>query len=821
MTALLELSGVWKRFPGVVALKDVSLELRAGEVHALLGENGAGKSTLMGVAGGEITPDEGTIAFDGEVVDRLTPDLAQQHGLAIVHQHPALLPDMTVAENLALAVGAGDRPEGWMRAALDRVGCTAPLAARMEDVSVPQRALIELAKALALEPRILILDEPTAALGADKVQHVFEAVREAAARDAAVVYISHRLAEVRQIADRVTIMRDGSVQATRAIDALSDDDILRLIVGRAVESTFPAKGAGRNGHAPALSVSNLTGESFSDVRLDIHPGEIVGLAGIAGNGQSEFMRALAGLERATGDARLAGEPLTLGRPDAARAAGVAYLPADRHGEGLLMSLTVRENASLSALSAFASRGIVDRSREAVAVEEQRVALNIRTASIETDIATLSGGNQQKVVLARALLSEPALVLAEEPTQGVDAGAHVEIYRILRRIADEGTPVLVLSSDGVELEGLCDRVVVFSRGQVVGELDGGDVSEERIGRAMITATSLRAGDQRRAHESESTRERLRRFAKGDYAPSAILAVVIVLLALYTWSQNGRFLAAFNITSLLTLLAALAFISFGQLIVIMTAGIDLSVGPLAGLAVVISSFFIVDGKPPGALVLGFALMLAVCAVVGATNGSLVRYGRFTPVAATLASYIALQGVSLLLRPEQGGYITSGVVDAIQATVGTIPVALIAAVALAAALEYCLRSTRWGLSLRAVGSEEQAAHRLGVKANRTVIAAYVACSALTFLGAILLMAQLGVGDPTQGVTYTLSSITAVVLGGASLFGGRGSFVGALLGAALITEITNATTFLQLSQAWQFWFLGLLTLGAATIYTQARRAG
>jgi ribose transport system ATP-binding protein len=312
-------------------------------------------------------------------------------------------------------------------------------------------------------------------------------------------------------------------------------------------------------------------------------------------------------------------------------------------------------------------------------------------------------------------------------------------------------------------------------------------------------------------------RLRRFAKGDYAPSAILAIVIVLLALYTWAQNDRFLAAFNVTSLLTLLAALAFISFGQQIVILTAGIDLSVGPLAGLAVVVSSFFVVDGK---SAVLGFVVMLAVCLVVGATNGSLVRYGRFTPVAATLATYIALQGVSLLLRPEQGGYITSGVVNAVQSKVGEVPVALIVAGVLAIGLEYALRRTRWGLALRAVGSEEQAAHRLGVKANRTVTGAYVACSALTFLGAIMLMAQLGVGDPTQGVTYTLSSITAVVLGGASLFGGRGSFIGALLGAALITEITNATTFLQLSQAWQFWFLGLLTLGAAAIYTQARRA-
>ncbi|WP_037496609.1 ATP-binding cassette domain-containing protein [Solirubrobacter soli] len=816
MTALLELTGVWKRFPGVVALKDVSLELRPGEVHALLGENGAGKSTLMGVAGGEIAPDEGTVSIAGEIVERLTPDLARQLGLAIVHQHPALLPDMTVAENLSLAVRKPG--EAWMREALARAGSTARLSDRMEDVSVAQRALIELAKALALEPRILILDEPTAALGADKVRRVFEAVRDAAARNAAVVYISHRLPEVRQIADCVTVMRDGAIQATRALEEISDDEILHLIVGRAVEATFPPKAEAVDGSS-TLTVRGLSGDNFSDVTLDVRAGEIVGLAGIAGNGQSDFMRALAGLERASGEAKLAGAALALGRPDAARHAGVAYLPADRHGEGLLMSLTVRENAALSALPAYSSHGVLDRSRERHAVEAQRTALNIRTASIENPVATLSGGNQQKVVLARALLSEPALVLAEEPTQGVDAGAHVEIYRILREIASAGTPVLVLSSDGVELEGLCDRVVVFSRGQVVGELSGDDVTEERIGREMVTATSLRADEAARAEET--TADRVRRLAKGDYAPSVILAVVIVLLALYTWSDNARFLASFNITSLLTLLAALAFMAFGQLIVVMTAGIDLSVGPLAGLTVVVSSFFIVDGKSTAMMVAGFALMLGVCVVVGFTNGALVRYGRFTPVAATLASYIALQGVSLLLRPEQGGFITSGVVNAVQSTVGTIPVALIVAVVMAVALEVGLRRARWGLSLRAAGSDEQAAHRLGVKNHRTFIAAYIACSSLTFLGAIMLMAQLGVGDPTQGVSYTLSSITAVVLGGASLFGGRGSFIGALLGAALITEITNATTFLQLSQAWQFWFLGLLTLAAAAIYTTARRAG
>jgi ribose transport system ATP-binding protein len=827
---LLKLEGIWKRFPGVIALRNVDFAARAGEVHALLGENGAGKSTLMGVAGGEISPDEGTISFGAETIDKLTPDIAHHHGLAIVHQHPALLPDLTVAENMALAVPGSfveERGPNWMREELDRVGCSVKLHTRVEEVSVANRALIELAKALALRPRILILDEPTAALGADMVERVFEAVREAAARNAAVIYISHRLPEIRQIADRVSVMRDGAIQATDTLAALSDEDILRLIVGRAVSSTFPPKNASLDGGPATLSVKNLSGTNFHDIELAIRPGEIVGLAGIAGNGQSEFMRALAGLESATGEARLSDKPLKLGRPDAARQSGVAYLPADRHNEGLLMTLTVRENASLSALPKFANYGVLDRSKEAAAVEGQREALKIRTASIETEVSTLSGGNQQKVVLARALLGEPRLVLAEEPTQGVDAGAHIEIYRILRRVADTGIPVLVLSSDGLELEGLCDRVVVFSRGHIVGELSGDEVTEERIGRTIVTATTHRhqadAGRRRaaRADGGESLAERAQSFAKGDYAPSLILAVVIALLALYTWNDNGRFLGTFNLTSMMTLLAALAFISFGQLIVIMTAGIDLSVGPLAGLLVVVASFFVTEHKSTGTIVIGFVLMLAVAVAVGLINGSFIRFGRFTPVAATLATYIALQGISLLLRHEQGGFIRQDIVDTINSTIGAFPWAFILAVALAVVLEVVLRRSRWGLSVRAVGSREQAAHRLGVRTSREIVLAYVACSLLTFLGALMLMAQLGVGDPTQGTTYTLSSITAVVLGGASLFGGRGSFIGALLGAALITEIVNATTFLQLSQAWQYWFLGILTLAAAAIYTQARRAG
>jgi ribose transport system ATP-binding protein len=823
--AALQLTGVSKRFGPVEAVKDVSFTARAGEVHALLGENGAGKSTLMGIASGDVRPDAGTIEIGGvPIIGQLSSAQAQRLGLAIVHQHPAVLPDLTVAENLVLAVPASVRRSGgsandWVAEQLGRVGCAVHPATRLIDVGIAQRQLVELAKALAIEPKVLILDEPTAPLTADLVDLLFEKIREAAVRGAAIVYISHRLQEVRRVAQYATVMRDGAVKGAGLISEMSDDEMLRLIVGRTVTSVYPAKSQGISQGGKALAVAGLSGERFHDITITAHGGEIVGIAGITGNGQSEFLRALAGLVEATGEATLCGKALRHGRPDAASNAGVTFMSADRHKEGLFIRMSVRENAALSALSRFAQFGVVRKRVERTRVEEQRDRLGIRTPSIETVVSALSGGNQQKVILARALLARANLVLAEEPTAGVDVGARSEIYRILREVASTGVPVVIVSSDIVELEGLCDRVIVFSRGQVIGELSGEEVTEEKIGRMMVTATAHRRS---KASEAASVvevqRRRFRRFMAGDYVPSLVLAILIILLGAYVSSVNGRFVSAFNIEKLLLLTTALSFVAFGQMCCILTGAIDLSVGPLVGLAVVISSFFFVNDSTVGLMVLGLIAMAAAGAAVGITNGLLVRFGNFTPVAATLGIYIIVQGCSVLLRPQPGGSISTDVIDVVQTHIGSIPVAFIVAGMLCICLELALRYTRWGLSIRAIGSNEESSWRVGVQVDWTAIGAFFACSILTITGGIMVMAQLGIGDPNQGIEYTLASVAAVVLGGASLFGGRGSFIGVLFGAMLIQEINSATTFLGLSQAWQYWFIGCLTLGAVAIYSQAR---
>ena len=814
----LVLANISKAFSGVPALRDVSLEVFAGEVHALLGENGAGKSTLMNVASGTLIQDLGTITVDGVQIEKLNPILATGLGIAFVHQHPAVLPDLTVAENILISVPkeflkTHGSVNDSMRAILDDFGFTADLKERVGTLTVAQKHLLELAKAFAVNPKVLILDEPTAPLGQESVDILFDRVRKITEKGTAVIYITHRMAEVRILAKRVTVLRDGKWRGTSLVSDISDQDLLTMIVGRELHSTFPAKHDLIDADKEFLHVENLTSEEFYDISLTARRGEIVGIAGVVGNGQSQLLRALAGLGGYQGSVKI-GENVLSQRELLKQ---TAYMPADRHGEGLMMTLSVRENAAVSALKKFRSGLLIGRNKETKIVMDSLNSIAVKAPSMDAAVSSLSGGNQQKVVMTRALLSEPVMIIADEPTQGVDVGARAEIYQILRDITKQGIPVIVASSDAKELEGLCDRVYVMSRGHIVDTLEGADISEERMVKAAVASTTLKKG----SHTETKTVVRggaFRRFFQGDFIPPIILSVIMLAFGAYVYGKNSRYISAFNINSILLLVTALGFIAVGQTIVLMVGGMDLSVGPMAGLLLIVSSFFVNDGSKLGSIVLAFFLMAIFATTGGALNGALIRYGKFTAVAATLTSYIGIQGLSYLLRETPGGNINQIVSAHITTSWGAIPVAFIILVAISVFLEYYVRSSKWGMRLRAVGSDEESARRLGVPINKTVIVAYVASALFAGLGAVMLMAQLGIGDPAQGTSYTLQSITAVVLGGTSLLGGRGSFIGTLFGSILLIQVLNSTTFLGLSQTWQYLFQGPLVSAAAVLYTTTR---
>jgi ribose transport system ATP-binding protein len=812
----IRLAGIYKYFSGVAALRDVSVEFHPGEVHAILGENGAGKSTLMNIISGTLAPSEGEITFEDRRIEQMTPEIAAALGIGICFQHPAILNDLSVLENLRVALPAAvfaGRPASDMaRQMLDAVGLTVPLGMRADGLTVAQKHLLEIARALALNPKVLILDEPTASLDQEATDMLFGRIREIVKAGTSVIYITHRLAELRQIAHRVTVLRDGRVRGVALVDGISDAELVALIVGRTLEAAFPPKSQ-RGAGETSFAVSDLCGRDIRNVSFDVPRGQIVGVAGVAGNGQSELMRVLAGLQPAQGAISLHGR--MLGQRELMREA--AFMPSDRHVEGVASGLTVRENATFSALEKFAVGGIMSRSREHEQVTSIFGELAVKAPSMEAPILSLSGGNQQKVVMSRALLSKPGLIIADEPTQGVDVGARFEIYRILRDVSDAGTPVIVNSSDAVELEGLCDKVIVMSRGRVVETVSGGDVTEERIVAAAVKAETHDIGSASQAEAAQS--KGLLHLLQSDNAPAVPLALVTVLLGLYVYSQNANFLSVFNIYNIFLLATALGFIALGQTIALLMGGIDLSVGPLAGFLVVVASFFVNDDQSAGMIVAGFLLMFAGAFITGAVNGVLIRYANFTPIAATLAMYIAIQGLSFLLRDNPDGYINSDVTDWINWQWGPFPVAFLVLVGVALVAEYILRRTKAGWRLRAVGSNEDSARRIGTRVDLVYIAGYIACSLLTGLGAIMLMTQIGVGDPRQGVSYTLSSITAVVLGGTSLTGGRGTFIGTVLGAVLLTEVLSAITFLSLTQTYQYLFQGMLIVVAALIYSAARR--
>ena len=489
-TMVLELRHAAKSFGPVQALLDGSIELRAGEVHALLGENGAGKSTLVKILAGVHQPDSGQVLVDGQAVTLHGPAAARAAGIAVIYQEPMLFPDLTVAENIFMGrqpVRAGRRIDrGAMSRAANEIfaqlGVALDPARPARGLSVADQQIVEIAKALSLNARVLIMDEPTAALSNIEVERLFRVIAALRARGAAVMFISHRLEEVFAICQRVTIMRDGKFVMTAPTDTLDVDTIIRSMIGRDLGDMYH-----KTGTVPGevvLAVDQITRENvFYDVSFSVRRGEVVALAGLVGAGRTEVARAIFGVDRrSSGSVRLLGRELPNGDPTAAMAAGIAFVPEDRRQQGLVMDLAIDHNVALASLNRLSKGGLIFRAAERRLAVTWAERLQLKYGRMRDTVSTLSGGNQQKVVLGKWLSRSPSLLIIDEPTRGIDVGTKAEVHRIIDQLAADGMAVLMISSELPEVLGVADRILVIHEGRLTGEFARADATEDKIMRA---------------------------------------------------------------------------------------------------------------------------------------------------------------------------------------------------------------------------------------------------------------------------------------------------------------------------------------------------
>jgi ABC-type sugar transport system ATPase subunit len=480
---LLSVGHLSKSFPGVRALADVDFDLHAGEVHALVGENGAGKSTFVKVLGGGVVPQEGDVRLDGVALPFGDPLAARRRCIDIIYQEFTLVPQLTAAENIFLG-----RERGRMllrraemrreaQALLDRLGAAVDADAPVASLGVAQQQMVEIARALAGDRRVLVLDEPTAALSERETARLFDILRDLRASGLGIIYISHRLSEIFAIADRVTVLRDGRRVATAPVEGLDRAQLIRWMVGRDLADEFPPRAA-----APRdvlLEVRHLAASPyFFDVSLTVRRGEIVGLAGLVGAGRTSFGLALYGALRSTGDVRLAGAPYRPARPRDATTAGVAYVTEDRAGAGIFPLLTACANVTVTELGRFARLGVVVRARETSAAGAAAASVGFR-GRLDHRAGALSGGNQQKLLVARDLINPPQLLVLDEPTRGIDVGAKREIYDVMNTLTAQGMGILMISSELPEILGMSDRIVVMREGRTTGELSRNEATAEAV------------------------------------------------------------------------------------------------------------------------------------------------------------------------------------------------------------------------------------------------------------------------------------------------------------------------------------------------------
>ncbi|HOZ46657.1 MAG TPA: ATP-binding cassette domain-containing protein [Candidatus Hydrogenedentes bacterium] len=812
---VLQLSGIHKRFGGVPALRAAHLEVRPGEVHGLVGENGAGKSTLINIATGLLRADEGEILFEERKVRFATPRQAAAAGIAVVHQEADLFAQLSIAENMLLARGLVRGPGGlinwpgtYRRAAelVSSMGEQFNVRDPAGGLSVARRMMAEIAAAVSEKARVLFLDEPTSSLASKEIKNLFAQIRCLREAGVGIVYVSHRLEEVLEICDRVTVMRDGETVETRPTEGLTMEAVVGTMVGRELGHVFSKRRVSIGD--VRLSVQNLTARdgSFSNISIDVRAAEIVGLYGFVGAGRSEFAQALFGVSRpASGVVAIDGRPVAIRQPRQAVSNGLAYLPEDRLVQGVFRNQSLRTNASVASLGRLSRFGLVRRREERALAERVIRDMNVRAASQEQPLGTLSGGNQQKVVFGRWQATAPKVLLLDEPTRGVDVGAKQEIHKLIGDLAEQGTAILLISSELPEIMAMSDRVVTFSEGRKTGEF-----SPEKDGEEAVAAAAVpRAVEEGTAQAPTPAR----RLAAGmlRFREAGLLGFILLLSGVMAGLRPEGFANARNLLDILASAALPAIMAQGAMLIICTGGIDISVGSMMGLICAWAAMAAKAGWPP-TLCLALAVVLGVsCSLL---NGGTALLARIHPIIVTLAGISIYRG---LMRIVTAGKEVTLLPDGYRAladgTILGIPKLCYYVLGVTIVTHVMLRYTLPGRRMLALGNSETAARLIGLSKTRSTLLVFAVSGALVGLAAVLQAGYYGKVQANTGSGLELKAIAAAVIGGTNILGGRGSALGTLLGAFLVALLYNMLILLEASSYWQSIFVGGLILLAVVL--------
>jgi ABC-type sugar transport system ATPase subunit/ribose/xylose/arabinose/galactoside ABC-type transport system permease subunit len=848
MSVVVELCGITRSFPGVRALLGVDVALRSGSIHALIGENGAGKSTLINILSGVLAPDGGEIRVAGHPVRLDNPRAARRAGIVTVHQEADLFPDLSVAENMGLEQGLPVNRLGWIdwrrqwqrtRDAFAAVGESIPPGMPAGKLTGAQRQMVEIAAAVSQSARLLILDEPTSSLSEAETSVLFEHLRRFRTGGTAILYVSHRLEEIFALADEVTVLRDGRRAWSGALAETTPAQLIRRMVGRemaaATKRETPLPGPVR------LACDRLTAsdDSFRDVTLEVRAGEVLGLYGLVGAGRSEWAQAVFGLRPlARGEVRLDGRPLIPRHPGQMARHGLAYVPEDRLRQGLCRDLSVRANAVLASLRRLGIGPWMPRMRESQQTTVLVNQLAIRLHSIEQPIGTLSGGNQQKVVLGRWLCREPEVLILDEPTRGVDVGAKAEIHGLIHRLAREGRAVVLISSDLPEAVCESDRVGVFREGRLVAFFDPGTSSAQEIAAAAVpTGTAVRS----------SAPRSIRRPPLAGAREAALLAIVVIFFILLQGS-TGDFLEPDRVRTLLTDTALLSFAAVGAALVIIAGGLDISLGSLMALSAGVAGRLWEQGYPLPVVV---ATALLVGGAGGCLNAALSLVGRVHPIVVTLGTMSVYRGLTLwwlgqdvqIPNSARGWVFTDlsslpwiggSLQEAARSLRDTglpltriftdavgMPLIVWGGLAFVVGVWLVLTRTVPGRQLYALGGNPSAARRVSISPARVWLVAFMLQGLLVGLAGLLLLARSGSMQPTSYEDNTLLAIAAAVVGGVAITGGRGSMWGVALGCLFLVSLAPASVALHLTADWQRTLVGCAMVLAVLADGLWRRRG